>query len=70
MIQVKKLSGSVADIAISGLPGWVTVLSPGIEGVINLRVWAPVGVEVFVRPPMPVPASVQQHRSAQVHSTW
>ena len=69
MIQVKKLSGAVADIAISGLPGWVTVLSPGIEGVIDLRVWAPVGVEVFVRPPMPVPASVQ-HRSAQVHSTW
>ena len=69
MIQVKKLSGAVADIAISGLPGWVTVLSPGIEGVIDLRVWAPVGVEVFVRPPMPVPASVQ-HRSAQLRSTW
>ena len=68
-IQVNKLSGAVADIAISGLPGWVTVLSPATEGLISLRVWAPVGVEVFVRPPMPVPASVQ-HRPARVHSVW
>ncbi|KAL3152747.1 hypothetical protein ABBQ38_012336 [Trebouxia sp. C0009 RCD-2024] len=69
VIQVSKLSGAVADIAISGLPGWVTVLSPGTKGLVCLRVWAPVGVEVFVRPPMPVPCSVQHH-SAQTHAIW
>lgn len=68
-IQVSKLSGAVADIAISGLPGWVTVLSPGTKGLIQLRVWAPVGVEVFVRPPIPVPASAQHH-SDQLHQVW
>ena len=67
VIQVNKLHGAVADIAISGLPGWITILSPGIEGLISLQVWAPIGVEVFVRPPMPVPASIQHH-SARLHS--
>ena len=55
VISVNRLSGSLADIAISGLPGWISVLSPGVRGEIQMRVWAPVGVEVFVRPPIPVP---------------
>lgn len=59
VIQVSKLSGAVADLAISGLPGWITIMSPGIHGGIRFRVWVPVGVEVFVRPPMPVPVSTQ-----------
>lgn len=69
VIQVSKLSGAVADIAISGLPGWVTVLSPGTKGLVCLRVWAPVGVEVFVRPPMPVPFS-EKHHSVQTRAIW
>ncbi len=56
VISVNRMSGSLADIAISGLPGWISVLSPGVRGEIQLRIWAPVGVEVFVRPPMPVPS--------------
>lgn len=53
------LDDAVADIAISGLPGWVAVSAPGGVGVIRLRLWAPRGVEVFVRPPLPVPSAVQ-----------
>jgi hypothetical protein len=44
----------VADIAISGLPGWLTVSVPNGRGSVHLAVWAPAGVEVFTRPPMPV----------------
>ncbi len=55
VVAVSRLSGALADIALSGLPGWVSVLSPGVKGEIHMRVWAPVGVEVFVRPPIPVP---------------
>ncbi|KAL0044056.1 hypothetical protein WJX82_006266 [Trebouxia sp. C0006] len=56
VISVNRMSGSLADIAISGLPGWISVLSPGVRGEIRMRIWAPVGVEVFVRPPIPVPS--------------
>lgn len=44
----------VADICVSGLPGWVAVRVPGGRGRVELRVWAPAGIEVFVRPPLPV----------------
>jgi nitric-oxide synthase len=50
----------IADVAISGLGGWVTLVAGGSGrggvGVARcvLRVWAPRGAEVFVRPPMPV----------------
>lgn len=49
--------GSVplADIAVGGMPGWVTVVSGGTTGVVRLRLWAPKGVEVYVRPPLPCP---------------
>ena len=69
IVQVSRLSGAVADIAISGLPGWVTILPSRAVGQIDLRVWAPVGVEVFVRPPMPVPASLQQ-KSVEDEPFW
>ena len=46
-----------ADLAISGL-GWVSVgcLPTLQQGALEatLAVWVPRGVEVFVRPPMPV----------------
>jgi hypothetical protein len=67
VISVNRLSGSLADIAISGLPGWISVLSPGVRGEIQMRIWAPVGVEVFVRPPMPVPG---QESHARTDSFW
>jgi nitric-oxide synthase len=68
---------SIGDIALSGVPGWVSILAgpgrssrqgrhqkggpspgPGV-GTVHLKVWAPVGVEVFVRPPLPVSLSEQ-----------
>jgi len=64
---------SIGDVALSGVPGWVSVLAgPGRSsrgrrqqrggasasaGTVHLQVWAPVGVEVFVRPPLPVSLS-------------
>jgi nitric-oxide synthase, plant len=49
---------SIGDVALSGVPGWVSVLAgPGSRrnrGMVHLKIWAPVGVEVFVRPPLPV----------------
>lgn len=43
----------LADIAVSGLPGWVSIWAPGARRDLKLRVWAPKGVEVFLRPPLP-----------------
>ena len=59
---------SIGDIALSGVPGWISVLAGpgkrsrgryqqgggGGDGSVRVQVWAPVGVEVFVRPPLPV----------------
>lgn len=46
----------LADIAVSGLPGWVAVGAPGARGgKVRLVVWAPRGVEVFLRPSLPCP---------------
>ncbi|KAF8070981.1 nitric oxide synthase [Scenedesmus sp. PABB004] len=45
----------LADVAVSGLPGWVGVYAPFTRGEVVLRVWAPRGVEVFLRPPLPCP---------------
>lgn len=46
--------GPVADVSISGLPGWVSISTQQNQGRLALRVWAPAGIEAFVRPPMPV----------------
>jgi hypothetical protein len=46
----------LADVAVSGLPGWVGVYAPFSKQDIVLRVWVPRGVEVFLRPPLPCPA--------------
>lgn len=58
-VEATGLDDAVADIAVSGLPGWVAISAPRGRGPISLRLWAPRGVEVFVRPPMPVPSAVQ-----------
>ncbi|BDA41159.1 probable nitric oxide-associated protein 1 at N-terminal half [Coccomyxa sp. Obi] len=59
MIKEVKLNvsgaGPVADVAISGLPGWVSFRTGQSGGRLALRVWAPVGIEAYVRPPLPVP---------------
>jgi len=46
---------ALADVAISGVPGWIAVHSPRGRRDVHLRVWAPRGVEVFLRPAIPVP---------------
>lgn len=49
---------TLADITVSGMPGWVSVISSGMDGVVKLRVHAPKGVEVAIRPPLPCPTPV------------
>lgn len=47
----------VADIAISGIPGWVAVSCPSdvrMNHQIHVVIEAPVGIEAFIRPPMPL----------------
>lgn len=52
----------IADVVVSGMGGWMTVVAGGggRGGVatgpplVKLRVWAPKGAEIFIRPPMPV----------------
>ena len=51
----------LADVQLSGLGGWFTILAGGRgEGrtsgpqPVRLRIWGPKGAEAFVRPPMPV----------------
>eukprot|EP00951_Prasinocladus_malaysianus_P012599 scaffold94059_cov32-Prasinocladus_malaysianus.AAC.1 len=51
------------DIAVSGLGGWVSVLGCNRrDEEISIRIFAPRGVEVFVRPPMPVPNPLEAQR--------
>ena len=45
--------GPLADIAISGLAGWVAIYAPAQRGRIVVRIWVPRGIEAYVRPPMP-----------------
>jgi hypothetical protein len=49
---------TIADICVSGLPGWVAVVGGSGTEVLRMRVWAPKGVEVYVRPPIPCPTPV------------
>ncbi|EFJ51703.1 hypothetical protein VOLCADRAFT_120437 [Volvox carteri f. nagariensis] len=44
---------ALADVVISGLPGWVSVCAPKAKQDVRLRIWAPRGVEVMLRPAMP-----------------
>ena len=47
---------SIADIAISGIPGWVnlSVLSGSKPSKVRIVIEAPVGIEAFIRPPVPL----------------
>jgi hypothetical protein len=56
-VPVPQIASSqcLADVAVSGLPGWVAVYAPYAKQGLDLRVWVPRGVEVFLRPPVPCP---------------
>jgi nitric-oxide synthase len=56
-VPVPQIASSqcLADVAVSGLPGWVAVHAPYAKQGLDLRVWVPRGVEVFLRPPVPCP---------------
>ncbi|GAX85282.1 hypothetical protein CEUSTIGMA_g12700.t1 [Chlamydomonas eustigma] len=58
-------SGAIADIAVSGMPGWVTFWAPRAKHDLRVRVWVPVGVEVFLRPPFPCPSPIKSEREEQ-----
>uniref|UniRef100_A0A061RY59 Nitric-oxide synthase, plant n=1 Tax=Tetraselmis sp. GSL018 TaxID=582737 RepID=A0A061RY59_9CHLO len=54
---------AVCDLAVSGLAGWVSVVGTNRRSrSIAIRVFVPPGVEVFMRPPMPVPNPIAQQR--------
>lgn len=47
--------GPALELSVSGVPGWVSIYAPGLPGELKVTVWACRGVEVFARPPLPVP---------------
>lgn len=66
-IKVGKKGGVLADVAVSGIPGWIQIAhdvsetppaadesSGGRGHAVRIVVEAPKGIEVFVRPPMPM----------------
>ena len=57
-LETAGFTTTLADVTVSGMPGWVSVVSGGMHGVVNLRVHAPRGVEVAIRPPLPCPTPV------------
>jgi hypothetical protein len=50
------MDDALVDLAVSGLGGWLAVFAADDdpEARVRLRIWAPPGVEVFLRPPLPV----------------
>lgn len=73
-LRMSKETGieSTVDVSISGIPGWVTIYHseksrapPAVKlrgetanTQLRMRIWTPVGIEVFVRPPIPVPSPI------------
>ena len=56
-LEVSKPTGALADVAISGIAGWIAVfVENALPGtLIQFQVWTLPGIEVFSRPPLPVP---------------
>ena len=50
-----EFAATIADVCVSGLPGWVAVVAGPGSGTLRMRLWAPRGVEVYIRPPIPCP---------------
>lgn len=61
VLRTRIVGEPLADIAISGLPGWVAVSSQG-RGEVHLQIWAPAGIQAFVRPPLPCPEPTPRAR--------
>jgi nitric-oxide synthase len=56
---------AAADVAVSGLPGWVAVHARGRRGAaVELAIWAPPGVEAHVRPSLPTPPPFAEEQAA------
>ncbi len=57
-LNVRRPAGALADIAISGIAGWIAVcVEKAVPGtLIQFQVWTLPGIEVFSRPPLPVPS--------------
>lgn len=58
---------TLVDFSISGIPGWISVTLPTMSksrdrGIFRGRIWAPKGVEVFLRPSVPVLNPLLQNR--------
>ena len=58
-IECQGFEENLADISVSGLPGWISLAVPSMiknrdRRWLRGRVWAPKGVEVFLRTPIPV----------------
>lgn len=49
-------SPSSSLLCSAGIPGWIAVHASSSGSGVVVRVWAPPGVEVFSRPPLPVPS--------------
>lgn len=57
-LNVRRPAGALADIAISGIAGWIAVcVENAVPGtLVQTQVWTLPGIEVFSRPPLPVPS--------------
>ena len=57
-LDVGKPTDALADIAISGIAGWIAVyIDNALPGTrIQFQIWTLPGIEVFSRPPLPVPS--------------
>ncbi len=47
---------------LTGIPGWITFWASRAKQDLIVRVWVPVGVEVFLRPPFPCPSPLKSGR--------
>ena len=54
-LQSADIVTTIADICVSGMPGWVAVVTGAGREAVRMRLWTPRGVEVYVRPPIPCP---------------
>ena len=54
-IDGRGLDGQLADLAISGLAGWVALHAGPFQSAIKMQIWCPKGIEAFCRPAMPMP---------------
>eukprot|EP00887_Chlorella_sp_A99_P005985 scaffold27.g5985.t1 len=62
---------ALGDVAVSGVPGWLAVYASGQAGqLVRLQIWAPVGVEVFSRPALPLPLPFGQQQQQVEQEDW